>query len=71
MDPWSKKIPRATEQLNPSVTTIEPVLWSQGPTEAHKLQNPRPATRKVTVVRGPLTTTESSPRAAMKTRHNQ
>ena len=34
---WSRKIPHATEQLTPSTTTFEPVLWSPGATatEAH------------------------------------
>ena len=26
--PWSRKIPRAAEQLSPCATTAEPVLWS-------------------------------------------
>ena len=29
-DPWSGKIPWATEQLGPCATTIEPALWSPG-----------------------------------------
>ena len=27
-NPWSRKIPHASEQLSPSATTTEPVLWS-------------------------------------------
>ena len=29
-NPWSRKIPRAAEQLNLFAITIEPVLWSLG-----------------------------------------
>ena len=29
-DPWSEKIPHATERLSPRVTTTEPVLQSPG-----------------------------------------
>ena len=29
-NPWSRKIPHASEQLNLFTVTIEPVLWSLG-----------------------------------------
>ena len=29
-DPWSGKIPHATEQLSPSATAVEPVLGGLG-----------------------------------------
>ena len=31
-DPWSRKIPRVTEQLRPCSITIEPMLWNLGAT---------------------------------------
>ena len=31
-NPWSRKIPHATEQLSPCATTTEPMLWSLGAT---------------------------------------
>ena len=36
-NPWSRKIPHASEQLSPYATTAEPVLWSPQATttEAH------------------------------------
>ena len=27
LDPWSRKIPHASEQLSPWATTTEPILW--------------------------------------------
>ena len=29
-DPWSRRIPHASEQLSPCATALEPVLWSPG-----------------------------------------
>ena len=50
-DPWSRKIPHATERLRPGATTIEPVFTSLEPqllslcataTEACALQQDKP-----------------------------
>ena len=38
IDPWTGKIPHATEQLSPCTATAEPVLWSLGATAAEALE---------------------------------
>ena len=40
LDPWSRKIPCAAEQLSPCTTTIETVLWSsQATATEHTCRN--------------------------------
>ena len=64
-DPWSRKIPHATEQLNPCATTTEPVLWSLGAanTEAHMPYSLGSATREATAVRSTATREQQAPLA--------
>ena len=38
-DPWSWKIPHAAEQLSPCASTVEPVLWSPGTTDAEPMSH--------------------------------
>ena len=61
-DPWSKKIPRAVEQLSPSTMT-EPVLQSPETltTEAHVPWSVG-STRAAPAMRSPCTTARESPR---------
>ena len=65
LDPWSGKIPHATEQLIPCATTIEPVLLNLGvkTTEAHTPQSRCSAAREATTMRCRCTQLESSPRS--------
>ena len=71
-NPWSRKILHTVEQLNPCVTTMEPVVWSWGTTAIETMHRPSScsATREATVMRGPraatrqktpLTTTREKP----------
>ena len=59
-DPLSRKIPRATEQLNPCATATKPELQSLCSTA-----------REATAMRNPSTPTRESPCVAKKTRHSQ
>ena len=64
LDPWSEKIPEATEQLSPCATSTEPVLWSR---ELHlrKLSHPR---ARALPHEEPL---RCEAQAAVKTQHSQ
>ena len=45
-DPWSGKIPHATEQVSPRATTTEPSRWSPGATTAEAQDAPEPMLHK-------------------------
>ena len=45
-DPWSGKIPHATEQVSPGATTTEPARWSPGATTAEAQGAPEPMLHK-------------------------
>ena len=61
-DPWSRKIPHASEQLSSCLTTSEPVLGSPGTatTEARSPQSLCSTTRKATARGSPCTAMSSS-----------
>ena len=63
-DPWSGKIPRASEQLGLCGTTAEPVRCSYWRLSALELCS---ATGETAAVRSPCTATRESPQAATKT----
>ena len=65
LNPWSGKIPHATEQLGLRATTIQLVLWSpETPaTEAHAPESLGFATREAVTMRSPRITTRESPQS--------
>ena len=79
-DPWSERIPRATEQLSLRTVTVEPVLQSLGATAAlcpragaPQQERPEATTMRSLCIatRGqpPLATNRGKPHTAMKTQH--
>ena len=68
-DPWSGKIPHATEQLGPWATTTEPARLEPVLRNKRGRDSERPAHRDEEWP--PPATTRESPRTEMKTQHSQ
>ena len=63
-DPWSRKIPHATEQLSPQATTTEPVLQSLGTASGACVpQSPAPHEEKLLWGEACALQLDSSPRS--------
>ena len=68
-EPWSGKIPHATEQLGPWATTTEPARLQPVPRSKRGRDSERPAHRDEEWP--PLAATRESPRTETKTQHSQ
>ena len=68
-EPWSGKIPRATEQLGPWATTTEPARLEPALCNKRGRDSERPAHRDEEWP--PLAATRESPRTETKTQHSQ
>ena len=68
-EPWSGKIPHATEQLGPWATTTEPVRLEPVLRNKRDRDSEGPAHRDEEWP--PLAATRESPRTEMKTQHSQ
>ena len=67
VEPWSGKIPHATEQLSPCTTITEPTHHKYWSLCAY---SPCSTTREANAMRSPCTTTKSSPSSPQLEKHH-